>query len=173
MTALQRTPVTRSLLLATVLVACRLGGPDAPAPTTNVDADAGTPPITVVDAATVMPEAGPEVAAVDSASCGAPFAANVCEPVCNSGCPALLRCDVSDVPHAGTCVGIWITQEGDACWKGNGTDACAVGLTCLEDKCARLCYRDSDCTRPGTCCARELDGPAGKTGFRVCAPCAM
>jgi hypothetical protein len=93
--------------------------------------------------------------------------------VCNSGCPALSRCDVSDVPHAGTCVGIWITQEGDACFKGKGTDSCAVGLTCLEDKCARLCYRDADCARPGSCCTRALEGSAGATGFRTCAPCMM
>jgi hypothetical protein len=125
----------------------------------------------VLDAAPAMPDTETDVAT--GTACEPPFAVDVCEPVCNSGCPALSRCDVSDVPHAGTCVGIWITQEGDACFKGNGTDSCAVGLTCLEGKCARLCYRDDDCARPGRCCARALEGSAGKTGFRTCAPCMM
>ena len=159
--------------LATMLAACRVGGPETPPPI----ADAA-------DASTASPDAGAasdtaaDVAAIDVASdgggsCEPPFSVEGCEPVCNTGCPALLRCDASDVSHTGTCVGIWITQEGDACFKGDGTDACAVGLTCLEGKCARLCYHDSDCSRPGACCARELSGPAGKTGFRTCLPCPM
>jgi hypothetical protein len=161
------------LLAATMLVACRVGGPEAPAPGPpgGAAADAASPPVAVPDAAPAMPDTETDVAT--GAACEPPFPVDVCEPVCNSGCPALSRCDVSDVPHAGTCVGIWITQEGDACFKGKGTDSCAVGLTCLEGKCARLCYRDDDCARPGRCCTRSVDSPAGATGFRTCAPCMM
>ena len=157
------------LLAATMLAACRVGGPDAPA----AGADAGSPPIRLADAATATPEVGSDDGAGVVGACEPPFTTEVCEPVCNTGCPTLSRCDVSDVPHTGTCVGIWITQEGDACFKGNGTDACAIGLTCVEGKCARLCYHDGDCRSPGTCCTRALAGPAGTTGFRTCAPCGM
>ena len=153
--------LARITCLMTMLAACRLGGP-----TGGANGDTPEPSVPVADAAVDLLGDG-------SASCEPPFSVAVCEPVCNTGCPVLLRCDVSDLAHTGTCVGIWITQEGDACFKGDGTDSCAVGLTCLEGKCARLCHRDSDCGRPGTCCARELSGPAGKTGFRTCAPCPM
>jgi hypothetical protein len=167
---------SRIMGIVTMLAACRVGGPEAVAPTAGVggppdsaDVDAGSAPMTSADAATSIPEVGAD----DSGPCEPPFPVEVCDPVCNTGCAALLRCDVSDVPHTGTCVGIWITQEGDPCFKGDGTDACAVGLTCLEGKCARLCYRDDDCMRPGTCCTHELSGPAGTTGFRTCSPCPM
>ncbi len=186
--------ITGVAFLVTMFAACRVGGPEAPSPIADggaggkagrAGADTGVPPHTVADVATAAPEVAASVdlvpgtpadtaSATDGkASCAPPFKVEVCEPVCNTGCPALLRCDVSDVPQTGKCVGIWIGQEGDACFKGDSTDACAAGLTCLEGKCARLCYRDSDCSRPGTCCTRELTGPAGKTGFRTCATCPM
>ncbi|HEY0705154.1 MAG TPA: hypothetical protein VGG33_00050 [Polyangia bacterium] len=170
---------------------CRFGGPEvspgdagvripvpvqdtaAPLPEVAVAPDVMVPdPAPPIDAGTTPPiDTGAGGGDGSIASCGAPFAVQVCDPVCNSGCSALLRCDVSDTPQTGACVGIWIGQVGDACFKGTGTDSCAAGLTCLDNKCAKLCYRNADCTTAGTCCSRELEGSSGKTSFKVCAPC--
>jgi hypothetical protein len=181
------------------IAGCRFGGPqsgaaggDASAGTnTNVDAvspaaDVLPPPPAIDAAATsdavMTPGPGPSPDASGGndlggasdgqiASCGAPFPVQVCDPVCNSGCAALLRCDVSDIPQTGACVGIWIGQVGDACFKGSGTDSCAIGLTCVDAKCAKLCHADRDCSSAGTCCTRELEGTSGKLGFKICAAC--
>lgn len=149
---------------ALLLMGCRFGGPGAAPQVMVGDAAA--------DAADVHADAhadadGPDDAnageAADAAmSCGAA----VCDPVCNTGCPALSRCDVGEGTRTGTCVGIWITEEGGSCFKGSGTDSCAVHLTCFGGTCRRLCYADGDCGA-GTCCNTPL--PAG---FMVCSPCA-
>ena len=183
-------------LLALVTLGCRIGGPrgvgEPPAQDAAAVADRapgfdapseGGPLRGPVDADDrddeTMPDSGPDRSsgAADAAggetsrSCAAPFTSAVCDPVCNVGCPALSRCDVSDTPQTGACVGLWITQEGDLCFKGPTTDACAPQLTCLEDRCHRLCYRDADCTTAGTCCTRDIEAGAASSGFKACAPC--
>jgi hypothetical protein len=111
-------------------------------------------------------------APTDGGACTPPFPAQTCDPVCNTGCQGLTRCDVSEQPRTGMCVGIWIGGEGDICFKGPTTDACAVRLTCLEGRCRRLCYVDSDCTgAQARCCSLSLDVGGMPSGFRVCQPC--
>ncbi|HEY0714522.1 MAG TPA: hypothetical protein VGF45_17690 [Polyangia bacterium] len=190
MSRMQHHPRSLLLLAVFAVIGCRFGGPqagdaaiDAASPSTPpVEDTAPAPPLQeVAPPVEVQPPPLPPVIdaaddrapAADSgiAACGAPFPVQVCDPVCNSGCAALLRCDVSDVPQTGACVGIWIGQVGDACFKGTGTDSCAAGLTCLEGKCAKLCHSTGDCPTAGTCCTRELEGSQGKLGFKVCAPC--
>jgi hypothetical protein len=187
------------LLLGLTLLGCRFGGPMGAAGPSDVDSgavdvavagdadqDSGPSgePVDALNATDAPLADGPRgeggaaeaVAGADAEAapnaCAAPFASAVCDPVCNTGCPALSRCDVTETPQTGACVGIWITQEGDLCFKGPTTDACAVHLTCLDGHCARLCYRDADCTTFGTCCGRDIGAAGAPTGFKVCGPCA-
>jgi hypothetical protein len=154
---------------------CRWGGPSEGPPATAPDAAADV--LASSDAAPLdlrdeEVDAGP--AAVDSAApagrCQPPFSSAVCDPVCNSGCPALSRCDVSPAARTGACVGIWTGTDGELCFSGKTTDSCAPRLTCWQGRCARLCYADADCNA-GTCCVRSLDLESGPSGFRLCGPC--
>jgi hypothetical protein len=127
------------------------------------------------DLAPPPPDAGVQDASGDAAvasgaGCMAPIAAEVCDPVCDTGCPPLSRCDVSELPRRGACVGIWVVGEEGLCFRGSTTDSCAVRLTCLDGRCRRLCYRDADCTA-GSCCSRPLEVAGAPSGFAVCAPC--
>jgi hypothetical protein len=105
--------------------------------------------------------------------CVPPFSSAVCDPVCNTGCTPLLRCDVTDTPRTGVCVGTLLSTvpEGMACMRTTATDDCLERLTCVERICRRLCYRDSDCVTSGTCCNIAIDVDAGPSGYRICAPC--
>jgi hypothetical protein len=155
----------RAAVLLFLLLGCRFGGPaPAPAPVT-VPADAAVDRPAESDASADALAVQPVDAAPAPDGCVAPAVPAVCDPVCNTGCPALSRCDVAEGNRTGACVGIWITGEGDACFKGSGTDACAVKLTCVDGRCRRLCYRDGDCTA-GSCCNQELP-----SGFKICAVC--
>jgi hypothetical protein len=140
-----------------VLIAgCRFGGPEGVGDAaTFAAADAATPDLPVF----MLPDAVAadlEPPRVDAA---------VCDPVHDTGCPALLRCDVSEGTFTGTCVGIWVSGEGEACFKGSGTDSCAPRLTCFGGTCRALCYQNADC-RPGGCCNITLP-----SGFQVCSAC--
>jgi hypothetical protein len=146
---------------------CRFGGPSGVSDASLVDAglsgEAGPPVEVALDQA---PEAtSADVFQESDAACGAPFMPAVCDPVCNTGCPALSRCDVGAAARTGACVGLWIMEEGQACFRGDTTDACAARLTCVQGSCRRLCYRDADCAA-GTCCNSILP-----SGFMVCRPC--
>jgi hypothetical protein len=134
------------------------GGPDADAASLDGPADADR----VSDGESA-----------DSASCTPPFSSAVCDPVCNVGCGALLRCDITDTPRTGVCVGTLLSTvtEGMPCTRTAVTDECAERLSCLEGICRRLCYRDSDCTTSGTCCNTAIDVDAGPSGYRSCTPC--
>jgi len=105
--------------------------------------------------------------------CLPPFPSFVCDPVCNTGCPPLLRCDITDTPRIGVCVGTLLSPatEGMACTRTAVTDDCVERLSCVESTCRRLCYRDTDCTTSGTCCNTSIDVDAGPSGYRLCAPC--
>ena len=113
------------------------------------------------------PEGGPPT------SCVPPFSSAVCDPVCNAGCTPLLRCDITDMPRTGVCVGTLLSTvtEGMPCTRTAVTDECAERLSCLEGICRRLCYRDNDCTTVGTCCNTAIVLDAGASGYRFCAPC--
>jgi hypothetical protein len=106
-------------------------------------------------------------------SCTPPFSSAVCDPVCNVGCSALLRCDITDTPRTGVCVGTLLSTvtEGMPCTRTAVTDECTERLSCLEGICRRLCYRDTDCTTSGTCCDTAIDVDAGPSGYRICTPC--
>jgi hypothetical protein len=169
----------RGLAVVLVLAGCRFGGPSGLPEAPGGDAaPAGAEVAAVIDLAPPPVEsdggsaAGPDLAGVEAppSACGAPFTPAVCDPVCNTGCPALSRCDVGAMPMTGTCVGIWISAEGTSCFKGSGTDACAPKLTCLSGRCRRLCYRDADCGA-GTCCKETVFAGATASGFLVCGPC--
>ncbi|HEV8167465.1 MAG TPA: hypothetical protein VGR74_23990, partial [Actinomycetota bacterium] len=140
-----------------VLIAgCRFGGPEGAVDAATVAAaEAAAPDLPVF----TLPDAG---IAIDLAP---PVDAAVCDPVHDTGYPALLRCDVGEGTLTGTCVGIWVTGEGAACFKGSGTDSCAVRLTCFGGTCRALCYRDTDC-KAGACCNVSLP-----SGFKVCSAC--
>jgi hypothetical protein len=98
----------------------------------------------------------------------------VCDPVCNTGCTGLNRCDVSDTTNSGSCIGAWIQGEGTACLpKTATTDPCAPSLTCVSGVCVRLCYHNSDCPTAGaTCCKQSVPTSTGAaSGFMSCTAC--
>jgi hypothetical protein len=168
---------------------CRVGGPttgddgdpaDASRPVDAAAADTATnPPDPTPDAGpVVVPDASADdaSAAVDApdpgdGGCAPTFTSKVCDPVCNTGCAALTRCDVSDKPQEGACIGIWISGEGTACWKTATTNPCAEKLTCVDGKCRRLCYHDSDCAA-GSCCKESVMMGGQASGYTMCGPCA-
>ena len=106
-------------------------------------------------------------------SCIPLFSSAVCDPVCNTGCPALFRCDLTDAPRTGVCIGSLLSTvgEGMACTRTPLTDDCIASLSCIDGSCQRLCYRDSDCVTPATCCNADIAVDAGPSGYRRCAPC--
>jgi hypothetical protein len=168
----------RACAVLLLVLGCRFGGPtgapvppDATGPAAEVaaPADAAAPSAEVAADATLVDATAP-VEVSPPAGCAPPAPVSGCDPVCNTGCPPLSRCDVGAAPRTGACVGIWITGEGEACFKGSGTDACAARLTCTRGVCRRLCYRDADCPA-GACCKtpHHIDGVP--SGFLLCAPC--
>jgi len=140
------------------VIGCRFGGPQG-----GVDAGAVLLVDAAVDVGAAVDHADAHADGADGES--APIDVAVCDPVYNTGCPALLRCDVGEGTLTGTCVGIWVTAEGAACFKGSGTDSCAVRLTCFGGTCRALCYSDVDC-KAGACCNVSLP-----SGFKVCSAC--
>jgi hypothetical protein len=122
-------------------------------------------------------EAGSGDSGGDSAdgatACLPPFSSAVCDPVCNTGCPALFRCDMADAPRTGVCVGTLLSSatEGMPCTRTALTDDCTASLSCIEGTCRRLCYRDADCVTSGTCCNTAIEVDGGASGYRRCAPC--
>jgi hypothetical protein len=135
------------------------------------DGDAGLPDIQADD------DVASDGNSADSApptACLPPFSSAVCDPVCNVGCPALFRCDVTDTPRTGVCIGTLLSSigEGMACTRSPLTDDCVERLSCVEGICRRLCYRDTDCATSGTCCTTAIEVDAGPSGFRICGTCA-
>jgi hypothetical protein len=127
----------------------------------------------------VAPDHGADAfdgASADSApptACLPPFSSAICDPVCNTGCTPLLRCDITETPRTGVCVGTLLSTatEGMACTRTLATDDCVERLTCIDRICRRLCYRDTDCAMSGTCCTAPIDIDGGPSGYRLCAPC--
>jgi hypothetical protein len=105
--------------------------------------------------------------------CVPPFTSAGCDPVCNIGCPALFRCDVTDTARTGVCIGTLLSSigEGMACMRTPLTDDCFERLSCVEGICRRLCYRDTDCATSGSCCTTAIEVDAGPSGYRICGPC--
>ena len=106
-------------------------------------------------------------------ACLPPFSSAICDPVCNTGCPALFRCNVTDTPRTGVCIGTLLSPvtEGMACTRTALTDDCIERLTCIEGICRRLCYRDTDCMTSGMCCNTPIELDGGSSGYRSCTPC--
>jgi len=183
-----------ALVMLLSAAACRVGGPtvddsdigddaghdaggadtsasnEASAPVEGGSGDAG--------ASDALADAGDGGAAHDGASsgdgaCVAPAPVTTCDPVCNTGCAALSRCDLTDKPNEGSCIGIWIQGEGSGCLKTSITDPCAPQLSCVNGTCVRLCYHDSDCagSSAGTCCSKGIDFDAQASGFKQCGAC--
>lgn len=187
------------LIVALAVLACRTGGPNAQGRTDGEAFSDGPGPESVLsrgsnmpdaaaaqmdtapaltgaggsggaptDAGPPLPEAGPPPTAT---GCAPPEESAVCDPVCDTGCPALSRCNVTGEPRTGRCIGIWISGEGDLCLKTDVTDPCAAHLTCVEGACRRLCYRDADCASPGTCCGQDLLLEGQPSGYKLCVSC--
>lgn len=161
---LTRGPMTRDAAAAATDTAAVLTGSGGNGGA-NGSGGASTDP---VDAGAPLPEAGPPPT---GNGCVPPAESGVCDPVCDTGCPVLSRCDVTDQPHTGRCIGIWLSGEGDLCLKTAISDPCAAHLTCLEGACRRLCYRDSDCASPGTCCGQDLLLEGQPSGYKICTAC--
>jgi len=106
-------------------------------------------------------------------ACLPPFSSAICDPVCNTACPALFRCDITDTPRTGVCLGTLLSPitEGMVCTRTALTDDCIERLSCIAGICRRLCYRDTDCTTSGTCCNTAIDVDGGSSGYRSCTPC--
>jgi hypothetical protein len=160
---------------------CRVGGPSedtAPyvisqpdgAPRADGDADGAVAPDggSDDDGGGDPPDAQPDAPDPGDGSCSPTFTSTTCDPVCNTGCTGLNRCNIVDnATREGKCIGSWISGEGTGCIKTSITDPCAQKLSCVEGKCARLCYRDSECTTAGTCCNKDI----ASTGYKMCSPC--
>ncbi|MFI5298573.1 MAG: hypothetical protein ACHREM_10785 [Polyangiales bacterium] len=110
-------------------------------------------------------------ASAETGACTPPTPAT-CDPVKNTGCNILTRCDVSSTFNTGQCVDLGALGVGAGCTTSApfltfpGTDTCNHGLTCLSGSCVALCYCDSDCST-GQCCSVST----GSGGFKACGGC--
>ncbi len=174
---------------ASSMMGCRLGGGPSGELLALEDAatalDSGAPD--VADAGVLEPpvDATPPSSDADAMSdadvpdthaalaCAPDTPTQGCDPVCNTGCATLSRCTVSDTPHQGTCIGIWISTEGSDCLKTSSTDPCAVKLSCVSGKCRKVCYHDVDCagSTTGGCCKDSIEVGGAASGFGACAAC--
>jgi hypothetical protein len=116
--------------------------------------------------------APPDAAPPDAAAATCTPRAAVCDPVCNTGCGAGQRCDISGTANQGQCITTSgeTQQSGQSCTATATTDSCVAQNACLADsKCYRLCYVDSDC---GTnrCCNISIGLGTANTpsGFNAC-----
>lgn len=93
-----------------------------------------------------------------------------CDPVCQTGCPCGLRCQVAVggpkcvAPAGSLTAGMVCTPE---------ADACAPGLTCLQEACGNdlgRCYRfcNGTCSGSGVCGTPVLLPDRSDSGQRVC-----
>jgi hypothetical protein len=113
-----------------------------------------------------------EVATLPDTGVCTPPTPLVCDPVKNTGCNAISRCDVSDTYNTGVCVDLGALGAGASCTTSGpflglpGTDTCNHGFTCQSGKCIALCYCNTDCPT-GQCCNVSL----GANGFSACGGC--
>ncbi len=137
--------------------------------TGGVSGDAGAD-ATLGDTGTHDP---PDAGVIDPGPCVPPGAAPaVCDPVCNTGCSSLTRCDIADTANTGRCIGMWISHEGEYCLKTTTTNPCAPKLACDNSACIQMCYNDSDCASAiGKCCNKTLETGGGPSGFKGCGGC--
>jgi hypothetical protein len=97
---------------------------------------------------------------------------DVCDPVCQTGCPCGQRCQLSAgglkcaAPAGGLTAGMVCTPE---------ADACAPGLTCLQEacgndlgRCYRFCRDASVCSGTGVCGTPVLLPDRSDSLQRVC-----
>jgi hypothetical protein len=168
-------PSLALVLVLTGVAGCKLGGPVSAARESDAAAvawplDGPAPDLAPGVAATA--DASAQQPEVHAAEAGPPPPDAACDPVRNSGCPPLLRCDLGERPGESVCLGIWIAGEGLLCWRSANTDSCAPQLTCLEGRCQRLCRDDSDCTSTDRrCCSGAIEQGGQPSGWRVCAAC--
>ena len=114
--------------------------------------------------------APPDAAPPDAASATCTPRANVCDPVCNTGC-ATGRCDISGTAMQGVCVSnVGTGQAGQTCTATATSDSCAPRLACLGDsRCYALCYDDTQCPTNSCGCniTITLTGNVDST-FKAC-----
>lgn len=168
------------MTILVLAVGCRFGGPPASGEpsATATDAtsapDGDLPDVSTGETEGVSPSDAPASPPVEGGggACVPPFVSERCDPVCNTGCPALSRCDVGAAPAQGVCIGIWIGGEGDVCLRTPTTDPCAPHLTCLGGRCHRLCYTDRECSGARACCNIQVEAGGQHSGYRACGACA-
>jgi hypothetical protein len=169
-----------ALLVATLALGCNAilgvqdfsagGSADAPV----VDAPAGSGGFAGRDASAGSGGRLPDAAPPDVAPSMCVPIAQICDPVCNTGCPSGQRCDIGGVGQ-----GVCITTSGEtqntgqSCTASQTTDTCVAQDSCLTDgvtsMCFRLCYADSDCASTSACCDISIgDGNGNSIGFQAC-----
>lgn len=183
----------KRVLFVVLLAGCRFGGPTSDDPnalpphgdaassdSTATSDDSSTIDDSSIesDSATVADsgEAGGSdtsssaETAGEAGSCDPAFTSDTCDPVDNTGCGSGSRCDVDDgKTHAGRCVGLAALGEGAFCTKTSLTDTCGSKLTCVDNKCRKLCRCDANCG--GRCCKFSVPGGGGASGFMACDDC--
>jgi|SRR5580698_7869574 hypothetical protein len=93
----------------------------------------------------------------------------VCDPVHNTGCNALMQCDVNPLGAAGTPSGLCVfggSSDAGLCLASAFTESCAPRSTCTSGACRQLCFCDGDCPS-GQCCSDS----SGPPGFTLCGSC--
>jgi hypothetical protein len=120
-----------------------------------------------------MPDAAIPDASIDAAPVACTPRAAVCDPVCNVGCPAGQRCDLSPTPNQGMCISTTgeTGQPGQICMASPTSDSCLAREACLGSAtagtCYRMCYVDTDC-QPGACCDLSITLGTAQSGFNAC-----
>jgi hypothetical protein len=175
-------------LSCSVLAACAFGGSDedprtpvGPEPVERMDAaipDAEEPePMARMDASTrVDADVAPLVDAagtlldadIPAESCEPAMAIAVCDPVRNTGCPALTQCDIEPTATAATgrCVFYQAPLDPSACASNVYASTCAAQSACVANACRSVCYCDADCPAGERCTDTAAPGPAGV--FKLC-----
>jgi hypothetical protein len=98
--------------------------------------------------------------------------AQVCDPVCDTGCNGGRRCDITQTPSRGGCVPTGTGAPGQTCAVTSSGDSCGARATCLANGlCYGLCYVDTDCGG-NLCCNISITLGASQTasGFFACSP---
>jgi hypothetical protein len=158
------------------------GGPKPGVDSGGGNTDSGKPPVGS-DGSAGDAQTGPDGGVIDAShpdtstnqgdgGCSPTGPVTTCDPVCNTGCPGLSRCDLTDKAGEGTCIGIWIQGEDSFCIKTPTTDPCAPQLACVDSACVKLCYHDSDCAGSAKACCREAIVLGGQAStFKKCGAC--
>ncbi|MBX3204596.1 MAG: hypothetical protein KF764_05975 [Labilithrix sp.] len=172
---------TTSLLAASVLVACVVGGslvacssestraPFVAAEPDDTSAPDGASPAPTATATPVTPSTTNDAGATtpdDDCKRAAP--SNECGVVPQCGCAPTHTCDVVDSKGTARCITAGKAPMGHPC---TATAGCALGLTCIFGTCHAFCNDATKaCTQPGTgaCAQITAQGGAAVPNLAIC-----